>query len=85
MTTDPTSAQVNARNFPIPDANIGSPQPATLNVSEAAFYLGVSQSTLNTWRTRGNGPRFVRLGRKILYRLAALDDFLLSNERGSKR
>lgn len=85
MTANTTSAHGNARDFPLPGANIGLPQPATFNVSEAAFYLGVSESALNTWRTRGIGPRYVRLGRKILYRLAALDDFLLSNERGGKR
>lgn len=84
MTSDPTSARVNAHNFPVPRANIGLPQPATLNVSEAAFYLGVSESTLNTWRTRGKGPRYVRLGRKVLYRIAALNDYLLSNEQGGK-
>jgi excisionase family DNA binding protein len=84
MTSDRTSAHANARNFPVPRANMGLPQPATLNVPEAAFYLGVSESTLNTWRTRGKGPRFVRLGRKVLYRVAALNDYLLSNEQGSK-
>ena len=84
MTSNRASAHANARNFPIPPANIGLPQPATLNVSEAAFYLGVSESTLNTWRTRGKGPRYVRLGRKVLYRVAALNDYLLSNEQGSK-
>lgn len=84
MTSDRTSAHANARNFPDSRPNVGLPQPATLNVSEAAFYLGVSESALNTWRTRGKGPRYVRLGRKVLYRLAALNDYLLSNEQGSK-
>ncbi len=84
MTSNRNSAHANARNFPIPRANIGLPQSATLNVPEAAMYLGVSESALNTWRTRGKGPHYVRLGRKILYRFAALDDFLLSNEQGSK-
>jgi hypothetical protein len=84
MTSHRTSAHANARNFPIPRANTGLPQPATLNVSEAAFFLGVSESTLNTWRTRGRGPRYVRLGRKVLYRIAALNDYLLSNEQGGK-
>lgn len=82
--TPRNSAHSSLRNFPIFQTNIGVPEPATLNVSEAAFYLGVSESTLNTWRTRGNGPRYVRLGRKILYRVAALNDYLLSNEEGGK-
>lgn len=83
MTPDRNSAQSTSRNFPVFRTNI-LPQPATLNVSGAASYLGVSESTLNTWRTRGKGPRYVRLGRKVLYRVAALNDYLLSNEQGGK-
>lgn len=84
MTSDCTPAHANTRKFPGPRTIIELPQPATLNVSEAAFYLGVSESTLNTWRTRSMGPRYVRLGRKVLYRVEALNDYLLSNEQGSK-
>ena len=30
----------------------------------------VTASTLATWRSRGNGPRFVKVGGRVLYRLA---------------
>lgn len=53
---------------------------ATLPVDDAAAYIGVSKSVLDTWRSRGQGPRFVRLGRRIVYRIAALDEFLLESE-----
>lgn len=53
---------------------------ATLSVDDAAAYIGVSKSILDTWRTRGQGPRYVRLGRRIVYRVAALDEFLLESE-----
>lgn len=54
---------------------------ATLSVADAAAYIGVSKSVLDTWRSRREGPRFVRLGRRIVYRIAALDEFLLESER----
>jgi predicted DNA-binding transcriptional regulator AlpA len=43
------------------------------NTKDAADFLGVRKSTLDAWRYRGTGPRYVRLGRKIAY----LDAFLL--------
>lgn len=33
-----------------------------LNTQQAALYLQVSESTLNHWRSDGDGPRFVRIG-----------------------
>lgn len=47
-----------------------------LNVGAAAEYLGVSVSTLNSWRSMGKGPRYVRLARKVVYRLADLEQFV---------
>jgi predicted DNA-binding transcriptional regulator AlpA len=58
--------------------------PAALPVLEAAAYLGISKSMLDTWRSRGAGPRYVRLGTKVVYRIAALDDYLLANEHGAR-
>lgn len=39
---------------------------AFLRTSDAANYVGVGQSTLERWRTEGVGPRFRRLGAKIV-------------------
>ncbi len=53
--------------------------PRALPTREAGAYIGVAKSTLEDWRTRGIGPRFVRLGTKsIRYRVADLDAFLAS-------
>jgi len=30
--------------------------------------VGVSPRTLEYWRTHGGGPRFVKLGRRVMYR-----------------
>lgn len=45
-----------------------------LTVEQAADYLRVSKNYLDKLRVSGNGPDFVRLGRrKVLYRKADLD------------
>jgi hypothetical protein len=49
-----------------------------------ARYLAVAVQTLARWRCYGGGPPFVRLGgRKIGYRVAALDAWLVEQERRS--
>lgn len=39
----------------------------------AAEYLGLSPATLETMRSRGGGPPFVKLGRRVVYRQQDLD------------
>jgi excisionase family DNA binding protein len=46
--------------------------------AELADLLRVSVSLLERWRAAGDGPRFVRLGRRVLrYRKADVDAWLL--------
>jgi predicted DNA-binding transcriptional regulator AlpA len=47
-----------------------------------AARLGVSRSTLQSWRYGGRGPRFIKLGRMIRYRTADIDAYLRANTRG---
>lgn len=60
--------------------------PAALPVPEAAAYIGVEPGTLDQWRSRERrlghpiGPRYCQLGRKIVYRLEALDEYLREHE-----
>ena len=42
-------------------------------VADAARYLGISRSCLNKWRCYGTGPRFCKLGRRVVYRQSDLD------------
>jgi len=42
----------------------------------------VSRSTLQAWRYRGRGPRYIKIGRLIRYRNADVDAFLAVNTRG---
>jgi len=50
-----------------------------LNTREAAAYLGLKPNTLEIWRLRSRGPRYVRLGSRIGYDPDDLDDFVAAN------
>jgi len=43
---------------------------------EAAQYIGISKTTLPRWRWAGCGPAYLKIGKRILYRLEDLDAFL---------
>jgi excisionase family DNA binding protein len=47
-----------------------------------AVRLGVSRSTLQSWRYAGRGPRFIKLGRLVRYRNADIDAYLTAQTRG---
>ncbi len=42
----------------------------------AAERIGLAVKTLENMRTRGDGPRFLKLGRAVRYRLADLDAWM---------
>lgn len=48
------------------------------STKQAAQYLGVSHRTLEGWRLRGGGPRYLRLGARkcVRYRLEDLTQFV---------
>ena len=45
--------------------------------------LGVSERTLDRWHALRIGPPRIRMGRRILYRRQALENWLLLHESGS--
>lgn len=47
-----------------------------LSAKEAASYLSTTEGTLSQWRHRGEGPPFLRMGRKVAYRTDSLDAWL---------
>lgn len=53
-----------------------------LGVEDAAHHVGLSVSTLNKLRMRGDGPIFLKLGRRVVYDVADLNAWLLSHRRG---
>lgn len=44
--------------------------PLNIKVQDAAALTGISVSKLNLLRLTGGGPRFMRFGRSVCYRLA---------------
>ena len=53
------------------------------NVREAARYLRLSPRTLERSRLAGTGPRFVKAGRRVLYRADELNRWAESRTFGS--
>ena len=60
--------------------------PELLNEREAAALLKVAAQTLRNWRSRGRGPRYIRLGvgerTSIRYDRAELETFIDAGRRG---
>jgi hypothetical protein len=46
-----------------------------LNTQEAAAYLGVRPNTLEVWRCKHRGPKYAKLGSRIVYDPEELDAF----------
>ena len=47
-----------------------------LDTRQAATFLNLSPNTLSRWRWSGDGPRYVKLGRAVRYRVADLEAWL---------
>ena len=58
-------------------------QRKMLNTSEAAAYCGSSASTFAKLRLYGGGPRFVKLGRRVVYDPVDLDAWLAAHRHAS--
>jgi predicted DNA-binding transcriptional regulator AlpA len=54
-----------------------------LSARQAAALLHLSERTLERFRVSGTGPKFVRLGRSIRYRLTDIEAFIASRIVGS--
>jgi Helix-turn-helix domain len=52
---------------------------AALDENEAAILLGLSARTLQAWRVRGCGPRFMKIGRAVRYQRRELIAFQQAN------
>jgi predicted DNA-binding transcriptional regulator AlpA len=52
--------------------------PKVVTARVAARYVGLSESTLAKLRLNGNGPVYCKLGRRVVYRPADLDQWLQS-------
>ncbi|MDX8437669.1 MULTISPECIES: helix-turn-helix transcriptional regulator [Mesorhizobium] len=60
-------------------AKKGSP---FLNTAQAAFYVGLSQRTLEKMRLKGGGPQFRKHGRFVRYHIDELDAWSKGQPKG---
>ena len=59
------------------------PASGRLTTEDAAKFLGVTAGTLNVWRATRRYPlRYVKVGRKVQYRLSDLEEFVESRVHG---
>ena len=59
------------------------PGHGPLDTKEAAEYLGLSKYTLEAWRCRGGGPRYVKYPHAVRYLKTDLDNFLCERGRSN--
>lgn len=56
---------------------------ARLNVTDAARYTGISKSTLEKRRVSGGGPRYIKIGNRVVYDEHDLDAWMEGNKQES--
>ncbi len=50
-----------------------------LNTIEASEFLGVQPNTLEVWRCYKKGPKYSKVGRKVMYDINDLEEFFIQN------
>lgn len=55
----------------------------TISPEDAAARLGIKASTLANWRWSGDGPRYLKVGGRVRYRLNDLAEWLEAQVRSS--
>jgi excisionase family DNA binding protein len=51
-----------------------------LRPDELAAFLGIPLATIYRWRSRGDGPRGIRVGRHVRYRVEEVERWLNEHE-----
>ena len=57
--------------------------PIHLHQSELAHRWKISSRTLERWRWEGRGPPYLKIGGRVVYRLADIEEFEAANVRTS--
>ncbi len=60
---------------------MSDPLPRYLGPEEAAGYLGLSPKTLQRMRVTGEGPRYVKVRRRVIYDRLDLDEWAAKRKR----
>ena len=66
-----------------PTESEGSRLPSSVDIRRAAESLGMSPRTLEKWRVEGNGPPFLKLGRRVRYSVVDLESWIRTRRRQS--
>ena len=53
-----------------------TPPPALLSTDDLADYLQIPKRTIEAWRATGDGPPFVRFGRRVRYPADLLTEWM---------
>lgn len=48
-----------------------------------AGYLSITTKAIQAWRTRGGGPKFIKVGRLVRYRKSDVDAWIESRSRAN--
>jgi hypothetical protein len=56
-----------------------------LNQSELAERWRLSERTIEKWRSLGQGPAFIRVGRRVIYDLSVIEAYETANISGGER
>ena len=54
-----------------------------LTTRQAAALVGLAPNTLEIWRIRGGGPKYIKFGRAVRYRLTDLESYIDAQTRES--
>lgn len=57
------------------EARLVAPAKEYLSVDEASDFIGISKVLLDEWRSRGGGPAYHKMGRRVLYSVSDLRSF----------
>ena len=47
-----------------------------LTTGQAASYLKLAPGTLQNWRSKGKGPKFIKRGNNVYYPMKSLEDYI---------
>lgn len=47
-----------------------------LTTQEVAGFLGIAPNTMEIWRIKGEGPKFVKCGRYVRYRRQDVENYI---------
>ena len=62
-------------DVPLEHSSTRPSDKGTLTDVEVAARLGVSRFTVRSWRLKGVGPRFMKMGRAVRYRPQDVDEY----------